>query len=206
MKGWRTIRHEAPEALEGITVMQQPAAFLDGVIHLWSLEDLAARYGRSVWQRDALATHSTAEAEAAMQAGWQIQALIQGGMTPVLQITDTDLARLLKVYAVEAKEEIRADLHSKAKLLGHRTDFELGTYECIKVVCEALKKLKATVADTDLVLAAAVRNGLLAYRPNLLTGKMERSDEGGWSGGGGATSHLFDPTWVGALQSYLYLI
>ena len=41
MQPWVQLRKEHPELLEGISIMQQPAAVLDGAIHKWRLEDLA---------------------------------------------------------------------------------------------------------------------------------------------------------------------
>ena len=69
MKGFVTLRKDCPDLFKNLVVMQQPAAFIDGILHHWSLEDLFTRYPRSTWQRDALLTHMSEQAIADYRLG-----------------------------------------------------------------------------------------------------------------------------------------
>ena len=92
MKKWVELRSKCPEMFVGLSIMQQPAAVTDSVVQHWRIQELSAQYGRSIWQRYTFATHMTSEAYQSMSLGWMLRSLFLGKMTPVLQLTDTDLA------------------------------------------------------------------------------------------------------------------
>ena len=106
MKKWVELRSKCPEMFVGLSVMQQPAAVTDGVVQHWRIQELSAQYGRSIWQRDTLATHMTSEAYQSMSLGWMLQSMILGKRTPVLQLTDTDIAFIFKAEGTAAKENV----------------------------------------------------------------------------------------------------
>ena len=105
MKKWVELRSKCPEMFVGFSIVQQPAAVTDGAVQHWRIRELSAQYGRSIWQRDTLATHMTSEAYQSMSLGWMLQSLILGKMTPVLQLTvqltDTDIAFIFKAEGAD---------------------------------------------------------------------------------------------------------
>jgi hypothetical protein len=167
MRSFVTLRKKHPDMFQGMDIMQQPAAYLDGVIHQWRLLDLQSLYPQTIWQRDALRTTFTEEALKSSAVCHQTLSLIQGKMTPVLQLTDTDFAFLFKAKATNAKERLKMDLKAKAKKEGTRESWNIGLYPMMKIISEALKGLEQETIDRNLVLAGLRRNGMLAYRPNV---------------------------------------
>ena len=69
-----------------------------------------------------------------MQALNWIDSPILGNLTPVLQLTDTDLARRLKVHAEEEKDQLRQLLRHKALKEGVRPTFVMTTPEVFRIV------------------------------------------------------------------------
>ena len=59
-----------------------------------------------MWQRDLLAAAMAQTSKLAMKIGHFVPAWIGGGLTPVCQLTDTDIAFVLKAFARKAKEEL----------------------------------------------------------------------------------------------------
>ena len=143
--------------------MQQPAAFLDGVLHKWVLED-QAKLGSSLFQRDSLATTMSKQALEHMGIAWQLQAIVAGKMTPVLQLTDTDFAFLFKSNLAHAKANLQQELKATASRKGERANIKCGLYEMMRLHQEAFQATKKQAAERNLVLAGLRRNGMLAYR------------------------------------------
>ena len=138
MHKWVELRSKFPHMFNNLSIMQQPAAVIDGVLQMWRIHELSERYSRTIWQRDTLGTHMTDQAYEAMALGWQFQHLILGKMTPVLQLTDTDVAFLLKSEAATAKEQLIMDLKAKSRQEGVRENFSCGHYEILRIVHDAL--------------------------------------------------------------------
>jgi hypothetical protein len=101
MLAWQTLRWKRPELFEGLSVMAQPAAVVDNIIQAWQLEELGDQYPCSICQRDMLGSYRSASSQKAMQVIGMLDAPILGKMTAVLQVTDTDIARPLKVIAAK---------------------------------------------------------------------------------------------------------
>ncbi len=163
MRSFVQLRSTHPKLFDDISVLQQPAAFLDGALHSWRLLELQRLYPHSSWQRDSLQTPLTEEALKSSAMCHQILSLIQGKMTPVLQLTDTDFAFLFKAKATAAKERLKA----KAKKDGSRESWNICLYPMMKVISEALKALEKETIDIDLALAGLRRSGMLVYRPHV---------------------------------------
>ena len=163
MKGFVDLRKKQPGLFKDLIVMQQPAAFLDGVLHKWVLED-QAKLGSSLFQRDSLATTMSKQALEKMGLAWQLQAIVAGKMTPVLQLTDTDFAYLFKSNLANAKASLQQELKATASRKGERADMKYGLYEVMKLLQEAFQATKKQAAERNLVLAGLRRNGMLTYR------------------------------------------
>ena len=111
---FRKLRKEHPEAFEGIRVWQQPAAVMDSILQKWSVDALQKLYPFAVWTRDCLGAALTDRAMEACFAANHICSWVPPGMTPCMQLTDTDEAAPFKAACREAKEEMRQLLRAKA--------------------------------------------------------------------------------------------
>ena len=103
---WQALRRQHPEWFEGdsgIEVFAQPSAVVDSIIQGWQIESLGRRYPLTICQKDMLGSYRSASSQEMMQVVHMLDAPILGKMTPVLQVTDTDVARLLKVIADSEK-------------------------------------------------------------------------------------------------------
>ena len=146
MKSWVELREKHPELFSNIILMQQPAAWLDDVIHAWSLEELSQQFPQALWQRDVLATHCSQGTQDALMWSHQLQSIIAGKMTPVLQLCDTDFGFPLKASMRRAHEWLQSKLKLKSKLLGVTEQLEYGNLEVLECVHAALEDLKKTEA------------------------------------------------------------
>ena len=146
MKSWVELREKHPELFSNITLMQQPAAWLDDVIHAWSLEELSQQFPQALWQRDVLATHCSQGTQDALMWSHQLQSIIAGKMTPVLQLCDTDFGFPLKASMRRAHEWLQSKLKLKSKLLGVTEQLQYGNLEVLECVHAALEDLKKTEA------------------------------------------------------------
>jgi len=68
-------------------------------------------------------------------------------------------------------------LQAAALKAGQSPSLKCGPYELMKVIHDALKALKAKTLEEDLVMKAALRNGILAWRPCQKTKKLVKVDE-----------------------------
>ena len=64
-------------------------------------------------------------------------------------------------------------MKAAAAQTGVRETFKCGAPEILQIIHTALEKMEEKVKNTSPVLAAGVRNGLLAYRPNWRTMQLE---------------------------------
>ena len=101
MASWRKVRdhgsEEAKAYLREIEVMQQPAAFADGVICSWICEMRAHREAsQMVVVRDMFAGGLSESIKRVSILSSQLRTYIAGKMTPVLQVTDVGVAGVLK--------------------------------------------------------------------------------------------------------------
>ena len=117
MPEWQKMRNVQPELFGGpqrFEVYAQPASVVDGIIQAWELEALAELFPGGILQRDMLGSYRSSTAQGMMKAFNFLDSPILGKMTPCLQLTDTDIARRLKVLAEKEKELIRQELQLKA--------------------------------------------------------------------------------------------
>ena len=114
MRQWLQLRDEDPNMFEEVIVMQQPSATLDEIITGWSLEDLAGRFPCCILQRDLLSGALTGRARLAAHLGQIVCCWISPGMTPVVQITDTHIAFMLKRKIAKYKTVLLRSMRAKA--------------------------------------------------------------------------------------------
>ena len=92
------------------------------------------------------------------------------GMTPVVQLTDTDFSFLLKRHLEAAKWEIAQKLKEKALREGREFTMKFGAAEIMFIVCNAVRSLKTNAEAHQLGIFGLRRNGQLAVAP--FEGKM----------------------------------
>ena len=171
MAGWTELREKHPEYFEELVVMQQPAATCDEIIVGWSLEDLGKRFSGVVLQRDLVSGALSSRAKLAAYLQQIIPCWVGPGMTPVVQVTDTDVAFPLKKIIERRKWDITKEFKELAIKEGRETSFKMGPPELMKVLYGSVMEFKEWADAQHLVLRALRRNGQLAYIPK--NGKLE---------------------------------
>ena len=142
---------------------------------------MAAKYPCMLWQRDLSGGGGfSLQAKQSMKIACQVPSWIAGKMTAVLQITDTDMAVLVKSYAEEVKREVRVQMEAVAAQAKKEVSLKCGAFEIMQIIAGALKKLKETTLKKNVVLAAARRNGILAYRPDMKAGQLVDCSDQPW--------------------------
>ena len=171
---------------------------MDEVLNVWQTQDMRGRVPQGVWQRDLLSAAMTPISKLAMKVGQFIPAWIGGGLTPVCQLTDTDIAFILKAFARKAKEELLLEKKLAAKQQKQLMSLRCAPFEIMTIVSKAHQAVEVRNAETKLVLAGLRRNGQLGYRPNLATGKLEKVEmaEGTWCEQLKEGSHRYPAAWL----------
>ena len=150
MAAWVKLRNERPDLFELVDVMQQPAAVMDGVLFSWVVEEQGKQFPVTLWQRDLSGGGGYSEQSMKMmQLSNQVAAWILGKMTSVLQITDTDCARPLKVCANGAKNRMRQELKAVAAQTGCPESLKCGPLELMTIIHESLKDLKKDMEEKN---------------------------------------------------------
>ena len=108
-----------------------------------------------------------------MKVSHQIPTWIAGKMTPVLQLTDTDLAMPMKVAAEQKKMEISREIKNAARARGQIPDYHLGIKEVLRVCQAAHQKMVKMNEEQNTAVAGMRRNGMIAYIPDSMTGKLK---------------------------------
>ena len=198
MKSWWQCRKAHPELFEKIIVWQQPAATMDEVLNVWQIQDMMGRVPQGVWQPDLLAAAMTPTSKLAMKIGQFLPAWIGGGLTPVCQLTDIDIAFILKAFARKAKDELLLEKKLAAKQQKQLMSLSCAPFEIMTIASKAHKAVEVRNAETQLVLAGLRRNGQLGYRPNLAAGKLEKVEmtPGTWSEVLKEGSHRYPGAWL----------
>ena len=200
---YRKVRTEHPELFERLEVMSQPAATVDSVIFKWSLETQAKEMTCSLFQRDMLSAALSTDSRVAMSLANQVPAWIEGGMTPVLQITDTDFSASFKAGVRRAQAEERIAITQAARLKGIRAEFKCGAYEIMKIAAKAHKFQEERNDNTQWVLRSGRNNGHLAFRPDFSIGKLVKSDSQEWASKIPMGSHRIPDEWFRWRYSWL---
>lgn len=165
MAEWTPLRKEFPEYFKEVIVMQQPSATADEIIVGWGLEDLGKRFPAAVLQRDLVSGALSSRARMAALMQQIVCCWIGPGMTPVTQVTDTDVAYPLKMKIRKFKSSLSQELKTLALKEGREVSFKMGCQELMQIVCKSVKEFREEVDPEELVLKALRRNGQLAFVP-----------------------------------------
>ena len=204
MARWLDLRDRHPQYFEEIIVMQQPSATVDEVIVGWSLADLRSRFPQVMLQRDLLSGALASRARVASYLSGVLECWIGPGMTVVMQITDTDVAFVLKRLLAKFKMQITRTMKDEALQEGQAVVFKMGPAEIMEVVYKSVMEFKESIDKGDLTLQALRRNGQLAYicRGSKLV-KLTKDIAAWVEDLGEIGSHRYPQTWVEDRYSWL---
>lgn len=184
MRAWVKLRRESEEVrrmLAAVEIYQQPAGFVDSVIMTWMIQALAREHSLSIHQRDMFSAALSSSTAQASHLSHSVLTFVAGKMTPVLQLTDTDLSFAVKRAADRVKAELRRDLRAEAlKRCSEPPAFVCGPYEILRVAFGAHEHQVKLNNENQTILKGLRRNGMLSYRPSLSKGKLVRSDTQPW--------------------------
>ena len=152
LASFRKVREQKPEMFEDINVMSQPSAFCDSIILHWNQIELSKNTVQNVHQRDLFAGALSVSAKASCAASQSISAWIQGNMTAVLQLTDTDFSFSFKSSARSIMADLRREMKRKAAAEGVQATFKCGSYEIMRIVSYAHAEQVKRNTETDWVL------------------------------------------------------
>ena len=98
-------------------------------------------------------------------------------------------------------------MRAKHEAEGTELSFKCGYYELLRMVTRSLSKVNDFLDEPgkSRTLRDSVKNGILAYRPNLSTGKLERAQDQDWCKRIGATvgNKWMGADWVSVRFSWL---
>ena len=180
MLPWRILRKKHPEMFEKVDVYTQPSGYVDAIIQTWMVEDQSERHPGSVWQRDGFQAAFAKEPRQAMWLSQSLPATISPKMTATLQVTDTDFSRAFKASARRKSEELQHAEKKAASRENRSASAKMGPFEIMTITLAAQEGMEQKNLENNWVLAAFRRNGMLSWRPNLSTGRLERADLQEW--------------------------
>ena len=186
MQAWRELRDkgsaEERELLSNFEIMQQPAGFCDGIILSWITELRAEEVPQCVHVRDAFGGGWSLSSMRANFVCHSVSALIAGKMTPVCQLTDTDVAAPMKRASDTMKRTIMSEKRDIAHAVKVMTSAEPPNVECTKP--DMLRIMKAghdrvehLNKENSMLLAGLRRNGFLHWKPDVKSKTLVRVNE-----------------------------
>ncbi len=198
MAGYRKVRDYYPNLLENLEVYSQPAANVDSIIMMWMIQSQYEAFPSSLWLRDMMTagTNETVQQVAALSG--QMLGHIQGGTTSLVQTTDTDMSQSFKCDFSNAMKLWWCRCNHEAtmtKLLRMPQRLHFGALQILTIIAEAQANQMKRQERDQLVLRAARSNGWLTWRPNLTTGKFERSGNQPWAADMPEASHRVPEQW-----------
>ena len=206
MKGWVLLRKMNPEARKmlesSIDVYQQPSGFVDSIVTKWITERQSEFVVQAVHQKDLFAAALGEVSKRACFLSHVFQAWIAGKMTAVLQLTDTDIAYVLKSASRRVKAEVKREMRSAASAAGEVATFKCGFWEILRIAYESHQAVVEENAKNKTVLAGMRRNGMLSWRPDTRNKKLVRSDEQAWAKGLPEGSHRYPKEWLEDRYTY----
>ena len=170
MLPYRRLRQSHPELMSKVEIMQQLAANVDSVILSWSIQAQAAQYPASIWMRDCFSSVFSDSATESMALANQLSCLVAEKCTSKLQITDTDFAKQFKALVRHKLIDLRAQWQTQRKV--EHSVWKVGPLEIVTAVVAAQEAMAEKNLKDEWVLRAAVRNGILVYRPDPASGML----------------------------------
>jgi len=194
LSSWRKLRdsgdEEVKRLLGHIEIMQQPAAFADGVIIAW-IAELRQREGiaRAISVRDMFAGGLSGSCKRMSAVCAQLLTYIAGKMTPVMQVTDTAVAALLKQFVEAVKAEVRRAKRDRNEAAVFRpaepSETKCDSGDLLRIVGRAFERLLKHDHDEhpDRLLKAMRSAGWLSYRADPARKMLVRCDQEDWMRG-----------------------
>ena len=124
-------------------------------------------------------------------------------MTPVVQVTDTDVAFVLKSFMKRSKDRLIAQMKLRAQQTGYEMSFRCDAFEMATICAESHQDLVQRNADTKMVLKALRRNCQFAWRADLAAGKLVKVDDQAWAASMKMGSHRYPQTWLDSRFDWL---
>ena len=197
------LRDKRPELFANVVVMQQPSATVDEVIIGWGMEDLMERFPQFLLQRDLVSGALSENAKLAAKIAHAVCCWVGPGMTPVCQLTDTDIAFVLKSFIRRSKDRLVLAMRQRAADAGERASFCCSNFEILTMVAESHRDLVKRNEETQLILAGLRRNANFAWRADIAAGKMVKVDGQEWAAKMKMGSHRYPESWL--LQRFDWL-
>ena len=196
MLPYRRLRQNHPELMSKIDIMQQPAANVDSVVLSWSIQAQAAQYPASMWMRDCFSSVFSDSATESMALANQLSCLVAEKCTSKLQITDTDFAKQFKALVRQKLIDLRAQWQSQRK--EEHSVWKVGPLEIVTAVVAAQEAMAQKNLQDEWVLRAAVRNGILVYRPDPASGRLVELLSQSWAKEMGLEvgTKTYSPEWL----------
>ena len=196
LKPYVELRKKHPEWFEDLEVYGQPCAVVDGVIMKWMLEEQAAAFPCSLWVRDMLAAGQGVQTRLVQALAQQIGARVYGGVTCLVQLTDTDYSWSFKAGVSAAQLNERQEQKKVASVKGERVEFKCGPREIVKIIYESQKAQDKRMEDKPWILGASRRNGMLHYRPDYLQGQLVEASHEAWAAELPEGSYRYPSRWL----------
>ena len=196
MQPYRDLREKYPELFEGLEVYSQPAAVVDSIIMKWMLQEQAEAFPCSIWCRDMLAAGHAMQTKLVQAAGQQIGCRVYGGVTCLVQVTDTDHAWSFKAGVSAAQAEERKEQNVAAKAAGVVCTMKCGPREIMKIIHAAHAAQEKRAGETGWIVKALRRNGYLHWRPDLQKMEMVESSMQDWAADKPEGSYRFPSRWL----------
>jgi hypothetical protein len=203
LKSYVDLRKEHPDWFENLEVYCQPAAVVDSVIMKWMLEEQCKAFPCSLWCRDMLAAGQSGQTRLVQSLAQQIPSRVYGGVTCLIQVTDTDFSWSFKAAVAQAQMHERQQQKLAAKVLGVAPEFKCNHREIVKILHEAQKAQQVREMEKPWILAAARRNGWLHYRPDFLKNKLVDCADQEWAADKPEGSYRFPSRWLEERGSWL---
>ena len=203
LKSYVELRKEHPEWFENLEVYSQPSAVVDAVIMKWMLEEQSRHFGCSIWCRDMLAAGQSGQTRLVQSLAQQLPSRVYGGVTCLIQLTDTDYSWSFKSSVAAAQMQERAEQKLAAKALGVTPEFKCSHREIVKIIWSAQKAQEQRELERPWILAAARRNGYLHYRPDFLQNKLVESSLQEWAQELPEGSYRYPSSWLEERSSWL---
>ena len=129
-------------------------------------------------------------------AGQQIGCRVYGGVTCLVQVTDTDHAWSFKAGVSAAQAEERKEQNLAAKAAGVVCAMKCGPREIMKIIHAAHAAQEKRAGETGWIVKALRRNGYLHWRPDLEKMKMALSSMQDWAADKPEGSYRFPSRWL----------
>ena len=107
-----------------------------------------------------------------------LQAMIAGKMTPALQLTDTDVAAVMKRASEVKKRDMMSESRERAQARGEKSPAtSCSKVDMLRFCLAGHETVEELNAETNYLLAGVRRNGFLRCKPYVKNRRLVRADE-----------------------------